>query len=66
MPPLNEGTLLYMPSSVPGMSDASASDVLQRQDQVLRRFLEVERVFGKAGRFDSPTDPVRSRCSKRS
>ena len=58
MPPLNEGTLLYMPSSVPGMSDASASDVLQRQDQVLRRFPEVERVFGKAGRFDSPTDPA--------
>jgi len=58
MPPLNEGTLLYMPTSVPGMSDASASDVLQRQDQVLRRFPEVERVFGKAGRFDSPTDPA--------
>ncbi|TMA86605.1 MAG: efflux RND transporter permease subunit [Deltaproteobacteria bacterium] len=58
MPPLNEGTLLYMPTSVPGMSDATASDVLQRQDQVLRRFPEVERVFGKAGRFDSPTDPA--------
>src|SRR5438309_1428715 len=58
MPPLNEGTLLYMPSSVPGMSDATASDVLQRQDQVLRQFPEVERVFGKAGRFDSPTDPA--------
>src|SRR5216683_2586680 len=58
MPPLNEGTLLYMPTSVPGMSDASASDVLQRQDQVLRQFPEVERVFGKAGRFDSPTDPA--------
>ncbi|MFL5432328.1 MAG: efflux RND transporter permease subunit [Myxococcales bacterium] len=58
MPPLNEGTLLYMPTSVPGMSDTSASDVLQRQDQVLRRFPEIERVFGKAGRFDSPTDPA--------
>jgi len=58
MPPLNEGTLLYMPTSVPGMSDATASDVLQRQDQVLRQFPEVERVFGKAGRFDSPTDPA--------
>ena len=58
MPPLNEGTLLYMPTSVPGMSDTTASDVLQRQDQVLRRFPEVERVFGKAGRFDSPTDPA--------
>jgi Cu(I)/Ag(I) efflux system membrane protein CusA/SilA len=58
MPPLNEGVLLYMPTSVPGMSDATARDVLQRQDQVLRRFPEVERVFGKAGRFDTPTDPA--------
>src|SRR5437870_2257629 len=58
MPPLNEGTLLYMPTSVPGMSDATARDVLQRQDQMLRKFPEVERVFGKAGRFDTPTDPA--------
>jgi Cu(I)/Ag(I) efflux system membrane protein CusA/SilA len=58
MPPLNEGTLLYMPTSVPGMSEATARDVLQRQDQILKRFPEVERVFGKAGRFDSPTDPA--------
>jgi copper/silver efflux system protein len=58
MPPLNEGTLLYMPTSVPGMSDATARDVLQRQDQVLRQFPEVARVFGKAGRFDTPTDPA--------
>jgi copper/silver efflux system protein len=58
MPPLNEGTLLYMPTSVPGMSDATASDVLQRQDRILKSFPEVERVFGKAGRFESPTDPA--------
>ena len=58
MPPLNEGTLLYMPSSTPGMSDSTARDVLQRMDQKLRSFPEVERVFGKAGRFDSPTDPA--------
>ena len=58
MPPLNEGTLLYMPTSVPGMSDATARDVLQRMDQVLKRFPEVTRVFGKAGRFDTPTDPA--------
>jgi Cu(I)/Ag(I) efflux system membrane protein CusA/SilA len=58
MPALNEGTLLYMPTSVPGMSDASAGDVLQRQDQVLRSFPEVKTVFGKAGRFDTPTDPA--------
>ncbi len=53
MPPLNEGT-----TSVPGMSDATARDVLQRMDQVLKQFPEVDRVFGKAGRFDTPTDPA--------
>src|SRR5260370_12992834 len=58
MPPLNEGTLLYMPTSVPGMSDATARDVLQRMDHVLKQFPEVDRVFGKAGRFDTPTDPA--------
>jgi copper/silver efflux system protein len=58
MPPLNEGTLLYMPSSVPGMSDGSARDILQRMDRVLRSFPEVARVFGKAGRFSTPTDPA--------
>jgi Cu(I)/Ag(I) efflux system membrane protein CusA/SilA len=58
MPPLNEGTLLYMPTAVPGMSDSSAGDVLQRQNELLRSFPEVERVFGKSGRFDSPTDPA--------
>ena len=58
MPPLNEGTLLYMPTAVPGLSDPAARDVLQRQDQLLRSFPEVKRVFGKAGRFDTPTDPA--------
>jgi Cu(I)/Ag(I) efflux system membrane protein CusA/SilA len=58
MPPLNEGTLLYMPTAVPGMSDDSARDALQRQDAVLRSSPEVERVFGKAGRFSTPTDPA--------
>ncbi len=58
MPPLNEGTLLYMPTAVPGMSDTSASDVLQRMDRALKSFPEVERVFGKAGRFSTPTDPA--------
>jgi copper/silver efflux system protein len=58
MPPLNEGTVLYMPTAVPGISDTSAGDVLQRQNELLRSFPEVERVFGKAGRFDSPTDPA--------
>ena len=58
MPPLNEGTLLYMPTAVPGMSEASAGDVLQRMDRLLKSFPEVERVFGKAGRFSTPTDPA--------
>ncbi|HEY4394665.1 MAG TPA: efflux RND transporter permease subunit, partial [Polyangia bacterium] len=58
MPPLNEGTLLYMPTAVPGMSEASAGDVLQRMDRVLKTFPEVSRVFGKAGRFATPTDPA--------
>ncbi len=58
MPPLNEGTLLYMPNAVPGISDDQAADTLQRQDRVLKTFPEIERVFGKAGRFDTPTDPA--------
>jgi Cu(I)/Ag(I) efflux system membrane protein CusA/SilA len=47
-----------MPTAVPGMSDTSAGDVLQRMDRVLKSFPEVERVFGKAGRFSTPTDPA--------
>jgi copper/silver efflux system protein len=58
MPPLNEGSILYMPISVPGMSDAAARDVLQRMDRILKSFPEVERVFGKAGRFETATDPA--------
>jgi len=58
MPPLNEGTILYMPISVPGMSDAAARDVLQRMDRILKSFPEVEHVFGKAGRFETATDPA--------
>ena len=57
MPPLNEGTLLYMPSAVPGISDTSASDVLQRMDRVLKSFPEVASVFGKAGRFSTADRP---------
>ena len=58
MPPLNEGSILYMPSTMPGMSVAQAEDLLRRQDQVLRRFPEVESVMGKAGRADTSTDPA--------
>jgi len=58
MPPLNEGTILYMPTGTPGTSITAAADVLQRMDRELKEFPEVERVFGKIGRADSPTDPA--------
>jgi len=59
MPPLREGTLLFMPSAVqPGMSVAEAQQVLQTQDQLLRGVPEVARVFGKAGRANTSTDPA--------
>jgi copper/silver efflux system protein len=59
MPPLNEGTLLYMPSTIqPGVSVQQALDLLETQDRVLKSFPEVVRVFGKAGRADTATDPA--------
>jgi Cu(I)/Ag(I) efflux system membrane protein CusA/SilA len=58
MPPLNEGTLLYMPTTLPGISVAEAQRLLETQDRVLKSFPEVERVFGKAGRADTSTDPA--------
>jgi Cu(I)/Ag(I) efflux system membrane protein CusA/SilA len=58
MPPLNEGSILYMPTTLPGISVTEATDLLQRQDRILRRFPEVERVFGKAGRAETSTDPA--------
>ncbi|MBI5629379.1 MAG: efflux RND transporter permease subunit [Elusimicrobia bacterium] len=56
MPPLNEGTILYMPTTLPGLSVTEAQGLLQTQDQILRSFPEVESVFGKAGRADTSTD----------
>ena len=58
MPPLDEGTLLYMPTAPPGMSMTQAADVLQRIDRELLEFPEVARVFGKIGRAETPTDPA--------
>ena len=58
MPPLDEGTLLYMPSTLPGISVAEATRALQEQDKIIAGFPEVERVFGKAGRADTSTDPA--------
>ena len=58
MPPLREGTVLYMPTTLPGISITEASRLLQVQDQIIKGFPEVERVFGKAGRAESSTDPA--------
>ncbi|MEO5595616.1 MAG: efflux RND transporter permease subunit [Lysobacteraceae bacterium] len=58
MPPLNEGTLLYMPTALPGLSAGKASQLLQVTDRMLKTVPEVDHVFGKAGRADSATDPA--------
>jgi Cu(I)/Ag(I) efflux system membrane protein CusA/SilA len=58
MPPLNEGTILYMPTTLPGLSVTEAARILQEQDRILKSFPEVERVFGKAGRAETATDPA--------
>ncbi len=58
MPPLNEGDVLYMPTTFPNLSIEEAKRQLQLQDRVLRSFPEVESVFGKAGRAETATDPA--------
>ena len=58
MPPLYEGTLLYMPTTLPGLSVTEAQKLMQTMDTVLKSFPEVERVFGKAGRAETSTDPA--------
>jgi Cu(I)/Ag(I) efflux system membrane protein CusA/SilA len=58
MPPLYEGTLLFMPSALPGASITTMVDVLQAQDRIIKQFPEVDRVFGKAGRAETATDPA--------
>jgi Cu(I)/Ag(I) efflux system membrane protein CusA/SilA len=58
MPTLNEGTLLYMPASLPGMSVTKAAELLQTQDKIIKSFSEVESVYGKAGRAQTATDPA--------
>ncbi len=58
MPPLNEGTILYMPTTLPGVSIATARQTLQKQDSILASFPEVASVFGKAGRATTATDPA--------
>ncbi len=58
MPVLNEGTLLYMPATLPSLSVTKAAEILQTQDQIIKSFPEVESVFGKAGRAMTATDPA--------
>ncbi|EKD51794.1 MAG: hypothetical protein ACD_62C00176G0009 [uncultured bacterium] len=58
MPPLQEGVILYMPTTLPGLSVSEAERVLKKQDELLKSFPEVERVFGKIGRAETPTDPA--------
>src|SRR5215475_2301107 len=58
MPPLDEGSLLYMPSTMPGISIREAQQVLQATDSIIREFPEVDQVLGKAGRAETPTDPA--------
>ncbi len=58
MPQMDEGDLLYMPSALPGISTAKASQLLQQTDRLIKTMPEVESVFGKAGRADTATDPA--------
>lgn len=58
MPPLDEGSLLYMPSTMPGISVGEAQKLLQVTDRIIRKFPEVEQVLGKAGRAETSTDPA--------
>jgi Cu(I)/Ag(I) efflux system membrane protein CusA/SilA len=58
MPPLDEGTLLYMPTALPGLSAGKAAQLLQLTDRMIRSVPEVDHVFGKAGRADTATDPA--------
>jgi Cu(I)/Ag(I) efflux system membrane protein CusA/SilA len=58
MPTLNEGTLLYMPATLPSLSVTKAAEILQAQDRIIKSFPEVASVFGKAGRANTATDPA--------
>ncbi len=58
MPPLYEGDLLYMPTTLPGISITKARELLQQTDKIIKTFPEVESVMGKIGRADTPTDPA--------
>src|SRR5207249_9445697 len=58
LPETDEGSILYMPSTLPGLPNREAGWVLQQMDKKLKQFTEVDRVFGKIGRADTSTDPA--------
>ena len=58
MPEMEEGSILYMPTTLPGLPSKEAGWILQQMDKKLKAFPEVERVFGKLGRADTATDPA--------
>jgi copper/silver efflux system protein len=58
MPSLNEGTLMYMPTTLPGVSVTKAAEILQTQNKIIKTFPEVASVYGKAGRAETATDPA--------
>ena len=58
MPALNEGTLMYMPTTLPGLSVTKAAELMQIQDRIIKSFPEVDSVYGKAGRASTATDPA--------
>ncbi len=58
MPPLNEGDMLYMPTTLPGVSPQKAKEILQQTDRIIASFPEVQSVFGKIGRAETATDPA--------
>jgi copper/silver efflux system protein len=64
MPALNEGTLLYMPTTLPGISVTKSAELMQTQDKIIRSFPEVASVYGKAGRASTATDPAPSEMTE--
>ena len=64
MPPLDEGTLMYMPTTLPGISVSRSTELLQTQDRIIKSFPEVSSVYGKAGRAATATDPAPSEMTE--
>ena len=66
MPSLNEGTLIYIPTTLPGLSVTKAAEILQTQNKIIKTFPKSRIGAGKAGRAETATDPAPTRCSRRS